>query len=364
MGKLVKRHEKVGLRRLYQIPIWLLVGLTVLAVLDVGGIATLARLKSFDIYQQLQPRPVDQSQSGDRIPVVMVDIDWETRAQYGQWPWPRTRLAELVIRLQDMGAKLVLLDMIFEGQDQTSPEQMLETWWGRPGMDGLVEQLSQLPDHDAVLAEAFTRGPVVTSFALTDSASNKTPHTASDFDYDGAIGALGIAKYEGAVANFPPLSQASAGNGLSNVTTSADGVSRHIPILGRLGNHIYPGQILEVLRVAQDLPNYEASTTPLGGRDILRAVKVGAYDIPVTEDGRMRVYAAAGAPGPRIAARRILSDEIDVSDVRDAIVVVGTSADDFIKLTTSPQGQVVLPIEVKADALRQILDGHFLTRPD
>jgi len=325
VGKLVKRHENEGVRRLYQIPIWLLVMLTVVAILDTGGIATLARLKTFDLYQQLQPRPLAQDRSTGQIPVVTVDIDRETRAQYGQWPWPRTRLAELVIRLQDMGAEVIVLDMVFEGQDQTSPEQMLETWWGRPGMEGLVEQLSQLPDHDAVLAQALARSKVVTSFALTGTANNKTPHSAASLDYDGTIGALGIAKYGGAVANFPPLPQASAGNGFSNLTASADGVSRHIPILGRLGNRIYPNQILEALRVTQDLSTYKVVTTPLGGRDILRAVKVGAFKIPVTDDGQMRVYAAAGVPGPRIAARNILNEQVDASDIRDAIVIVGAT---------------------------------------
>ena len=364
MGKLAKRQENEGVRRLYQIPIWLLVMLTVAAILDAGGLATLARLKTFDLYQQLRPRPVAQDRSAVQVPVVTVDIDPQTRAQYGQWPWPRTRLAELVIRLQDMGAEVIVLDMIFDRQDQTSPEQMLETWWGRPGIEGLVEQLSQLPDHDAVLAQAFARGNVVTSFALTDTANNKTPHSKAKLDYDGTIGALGIAKYSGAIANFPPLPQASTGNGHSNLTASADGVSRHIPILARLGNRIYPNQILEALRVAQGLSTYEVVTTPLGGRELLRAVKIGAFEIPVTDDGHMRVYAAADAPGPRITAQSILNEQVDASDIRDAIVIIGASADDFSQQTKSPQGHDVLPMDVKASALRQILNGQFLSRPD
>ena len=43
----------------------------------------------FDAYQRLLPR--------ERIsaPATIVEIDEETLADYGQWPWPRTRVAEL-----------------------------------------------------------------------------------------------------------------------------------------------------------------------------------------------------------------------------------------------------------------------------
>ena len=49
------------------------------------------RLIAFDSYQRLAPQPYDPG-----LPVRIVDIDPESIARFGQWPWPRTRLAGLV----------------------------------------------------------------------------------------------------------------------------------------------------------------------------------------------------------------------------------------------------------------------------
>ena len=59
------------------------------------------RLKLFDLYNQIQPREYQQ------VPVAVLDIDDETLARGGQWPWPRSRLAEMVARLFNPGTKVV-----------------------------------------------------------------------------------------------------------------------------------------------------------------------------------------------------------------------------------------------------------------
>ena len=60
-----------------------------------------ARLRSlvFDTYQQIEPRTFDPN-----LPVRIVDIDEESLKRIGQWPWPRTVLAELVQKLSENGA--------------------------------------------------------------------------------------------------------------------------------------------------------------------------------------------------------------------------------------------------------------------
>src|SRR5215471_13930149 len=51
------------------------------------------RLRSFDLYQLMRPRVTDQR------PVAIVDIDEQSLHAYGQWPWARTLIANLVNRL-------------------------------------------------------------------------------------------------------------------------------------------------------------------------------------------------------------------------------------------------------------------------
>ena len=65
------------------------------------------RLRTFDAFQTLQPRPVTMR------PVVIVDIDEESIRALGQWPWARTRVAELVRRLTEAGAAVIAFDAVF-----------------------------------------------------------------------------------------------------------------------------------------------------------------------------------------------------------------------------------------------------------
>ena len=69
----------------------------------------------FDTYQRTWPRQVK------RLPVVIVDIDDASLAAFGQWPWPRTRLAQLIEATQQMDALAVGIDIIMPEVDRLSP---------------------------------------------------------------------------------------------------------------------------------------------------------------------------------------------------------------------------------------------------
>src|SRR5208283_3738926 len=45
--------------------------------------------------------------------VTIVAIDDRSVAQIGRWPWPRTKVAELINRLSKAGAKIIAFDMVF-----------------------------------------------------------------------------------------------------------------------------------------------------------------------------------------------------------------------------------------------------------
>ncbi len=53
-----------------------------------------------------------------QVPVV-VGIDEDSLTAFGQWPWPRYRLASLVEQLQQLGAQVVVLDFLMPELDRT-----------------------------------------------------------------------------------------------------------------------------------------------------------------------------------------------------------------------------------------------------
>jgi len=74
------------------------------------------------VYDQLLASRAVPAQSADP---VLVAIDEASLAAYGQWPWPRYRLAMLVERLHAQGARVIALDFLMPEPDRTSPEVIL-----------------------------------------------------------------------------------------------------------------------------------------------------------------------------------------------------------------------------------------------
>src|SRR3979409_2757475 len=84
----------------------LLVGLAALRIADLPAIEEL-RVRTFDTFQRIDPRVKTAR------PVAIVDIDEKSLAKLGQWPWPRTRIADLVANLTKLGAVVIAFDIVF-----------------------------------------------------------------------------------------------------------------------------------------------------------------------------------------------------------------------------------------------------------
>ena len=52
------------------------------------------QLAVFDIFQRIQPREYVDA------PVRVVDLDDASHERIGQWPWPRTDVAQLLVRIE------------------------------------------------------------------------------------------------------------------------------------------------------------------------------------------------------------------------------------------------------------------------
>ena len=137
-------------------------------------------LIAFDLYQRALPRVPGDS------PIRIVDIDDKSLAKIGQWPWPRTIVAQLVERLATAGAAVVAFDIDFAEPDRTSPKMLLPLIT-RNGVDpaNAEKLLSALPDPDQRLAMAMRKVPVVTGFILTDQGVRRAPAAKAGFAFTG-----------------------------------------------------------------------------------------------------------------------------------------------------------------------------------
>src|ERR1700733_9220757 len=99
----------------------LLIGIAALRILDPAPIQEL-RVRTFDSFQRIEPRIKTAR------PVTIVDIDEKSLAKLGQWPWPRTRIADLVTNLTKLGAVVIAFDIIFAEPDRLNPDNAADTF--------------------------------------------------------------------------------------------------------------------------------------------------------------------------------------------------------------------------------------------
>src|SRR5262245_28558051 len=79
------------------------------------------RLIAFDVYQRLSPQAYNPD-----LPVRVVDIDDASLQRIGQWPWPRTVLRDLLLKLHERKAAVVAFDVLFAEPDRSSVEELVK----------------------------------------------------------------------------------------------------------------------------------------------------------------------------------------------------------------------------------------------
>src|SRR5512147_3176559 len=89
----------------------------------------------FDQYQRVAPREYKPA------PVKIVDIDDASIARIGQWPWPRSVIAQLLAKLREQGAAVVAMDIVFSEPDRTAPDRVFSSWGLSPD-DPLAKELA------------------------------------------------------------------------------------------------------------------------------------------------------------------------------------------------------------------------------
>jgi adenylate cyclase len=306
----------------------------------------------FDQYQRWQPRVYRE------VPVRIVDLDEQSLARIGQWPWPRTRVAELVTRLQQAGAAAIVFDVLFAEPDRTSPSALLRDM--RLPV-GLKDELARLPDNDEILAQALGNGGVVLGFAAERGATRgELPASRFGSVVQGASPLPWLPAFAGTVAALPLLQQAAAGNGSMTFLPDADGVVRRVPLFLRVGEALLPSLAAEALRVGQGGRSYRLQVDDGSG---VQQVEIGAARIPTTASGEMWVHFSPHQPSRSVPAWQVLAGEPPASVLAGAIVLIGTSAQGLQDLRFSPLGGIIPGVEVHAQALEQVLGGDYLTRP-
>ena len=323
------------------------------------------RHRVFDEYQRLKPREYSND-----IPVRILDIDDESLSRIGQWPWPRDVMAEIVARLNELGASAVVFDMVFSQPDRLSPKSLRQLLPERPEFEEARKGLLAIPDNDELFAQTVDGSYVVTGFALTGTeTSGPTPEIKAGFAENGDRAEPYLPAYTGAMKVLTNIEVKAAGNGALNAIPESDGVYRRIPMFMTLKDKIYPSLVAESLRVAQDASTFIIRAVGASGEEGfgetgLVGFKVGAVTVPTDENGQIWVRFTGDIPDRYVPAWQLLEDKAPAEKLEGHIVLIGTSAAALKDLRATPLNPAAAGVSLHAEALETILTGNFLNRPD
>ena len=312
-----------------------------------------ARNLVFDAYQRFMPRQVS------RFPVVIVDIDERSLAAVGRWPWPRSRLAQLIEATHRLGALSVGLDIIVPEADSLSPSYLLA---GRPDVNSaLRDALARLPSNDTLLAETLRKIPaVIARGALGDDAAKASaPATQTPVIIVGESPLSYVKSFPAELANIPEIEAAADGRGYANDTRDDDGVVRAMPLVLAVNSATAPALAVEILRVAAGERHYSVRSDSSG----VLGVQIGDTFIPTDGDGRLRLYYSPAYTARRISAAAILKGEVKPGALANQVAIVGATAAGIGDVAVTPVAARMDGVDIQAQLIENILEGSRLRRP-
>jgi adenylate cyclase len=255
--------------------------------------------------------------------VVIVEIDEKSIEQNGQWPWKRTVLADVIWRLREAGAGIIVLPILFSEEDR---------------LGGDMDLAQALVQNGIVIAQAGT----------TQTNKNAVPRGVAKigdpmpwlFEWPGMLGPI------------PLLGDNVDGVGVVNTTPEIDGVVRRLPLLMRVGEEVYPSVALEVIRVAVGDPSYQVKASE-GGVIALRVPKFKT----VKTDQYARIWLRWNKQFETIS----ITD--DFTSVAGKTVIIGNTAEGISTIIATPNGEQYSHTAM-AVSLQTVLNGENIVRLD
>jgi adenylate cyclase len=342
--------RRVGYARLLCLA--LLIGFAALRAADPAPVEEI-RVRTFDAFQRIEPRKKTIR------PVTIVDIDDKSLEKLGQWPWPRTRIADLVTELTRLGAVVIAFDAVFSEPDRLNPAFAADTF--RHLDEETRVKLRALPSNDQIFADAIKASRVV----LGESG---LPEEIGALDK--ALPVTGIAMlgeepqrfmldFPGLLRNVPVLEHAAAGRGLFTIRPERDGIIRRVPMIMQAQGQTMPSLTFEILRVASGSGTILIKAEKAG----IKSIGVKGFQIPTDHNGQLWVHYARNDASIYVPAVNVLEKNVAPDMIAGKLVLIGTSAVGLNDIKTTPVSRAMPGVEIHAQVLESALTGAVISQP-
>ncbi|MGY2901585.1 CHASE2 domain-containing protein [Bradyrhizobium sp. URHC0002] len=330
----------------------LLIGFAALRVADPAPIEEI-RVRTFDFFQRIDPRHKTAR------PVTIVDIDDKSLEKFGQWPWPRTRIADLITELTGLGAVVIAFDAVFSEPDRLNPADAADTF--RNLDEDTRAKLRALPSNDEIFAEAIRNSRVVLgeSGAAEELAVLDKTLPVTGLAMLGEEPQRFMFEFPGLLRNTRVLEQAAAGRGLFTIKPERDGIVRRVPMIMLAQGQTMPSLSFEMLRVATGSGTILIKSEKAG----IKSLGIKGFQLPTDGNGQLWVHYARQDPSLYVPVTNVLEKTVAPEMIAGKLVLIGTSAVGLNDIKTTPVSQNMPGVEIHAQILESALSGAVISTP-
>ena len=300
---------------------WTIAFITLFVLTFIGfkdpQVKEILRLKGFDLLLQSEQKEISQN-------IAIVSIDEKAIEKYGQWPWKRDVLANVIVQLREQGAGVIVLPILFSEPDRLG------------GDDALTSVL----EHGIIISQTGTNQ--INKNSVPRGVAKINDPLPFLFEWGGMLGP--IEKFHNA-----------SGVGVANTIPEVDGVVRRIPLLMKIGKDIYPAMAIEVIRVAVGAPSYQVKSGDAG----IIALRVPGFN-KIETDANSRIWLRWNKSYPTISIADLDTNEITLEG---KTVIIGMNAEGLGGIIATPVGERYA-YELTASTLDTVLDGKNIKRVD
>ena len=298
---------------------------------------------NYDSYQSFFEKEFDQKD------IRIIDIDDKSLAEVGQFPWRRDKVARIVDNLTKANPKVIAFDIFFSEPDRENPTKILRE---------LSISTDNIIDSDLEFSKSIKNSKIILPIVglIKKNDLNYDDQKKARFIIKGQPAKNYIYKFPAGLASLKKFNDEAKGIGSISIIGSEDGTLRFVPMLVGIENQLWPSMSLEMIRVANKQKNYLVESDELG----IQVIKTKTAEFFTDENALVYLKYKKFDPKHYISAVDILNEKFNPDEIKDKMILIGSSAAGLFDLVKTPSGRVIPGVQVHANILDNVLNNDTI----
>ena len=297
---------------------------------------------NYDLYQNIFEEDFSTNK------VIIVDIDEKSIEKIGQFPWRRDVYSTILENLNTAEVSAIAFDIFFSEEDTQNPVKIFKEF--------NLNSENILNSDELFLGSIKNSNVILPLVGATKEVKKNNFSPKANIITKGEDPLNYLYNYQGYISSLDKFNNAAKGLGSISIIDSEDGILRYVPLILNIDNEIIPSLSLEAVRLFNKEKSYLIQTDQSG----IQLIKTRSTNFLTNENGLNFVKFKKIPTNTYISASDIYENNFDQTNLKNKIVLIGSSAEGVFDLVKIPTGKIVPGVQVHANIIENILSKDFL----